>query len=366
MKPELKKLFPLTCIAALFFVPSLGFSGEQLRIAATQDEIIVRVRQMGDHATASNVWSEVMKLKSASQFEKIKLVEKINTEPARSTLLEMAMGNYIDKESIAAARAADAYVRLLNDKNMATNLLKSTNRDVLFSALAALEGCKVDEDIMKQLIPKLESDDIDVRISILSVIFHSQTPLTEKSIQSVVDSMRSINGISGATNIIPVTLIDSCSGLRNFETQASRAYGAYIPILANAPDETLKKLTPMEPEEIRDVIVIARAKKKNSLLKEELKQIFHNSKLSGLRTAALSTFCLLATKNDLPFLQDIASKDSSGFEPFGQIKDYLESYGFSSEKYFPFRKLAQKYLWKIAPTHSGPATPEESGYPSIF
>ena len=342
---------------------------ESSTTVTNQDAIIARVKAMGDSASADDVMREVSKMPGASEYDRIHLIEKINTGTARRTLLSLALRQRSDS---SGRIAADAYVRVLPDKGSATNLLQSTDRMVLFSALLGLQDCKVDDDLWRQLKPLLESRDIEIRFRVFDVVNlnASRIPFTEDMLKAVVDSMRSIEHLPGATNIMPVSQIQFMSGLRNFETKASQAYAGYAGALAftRNPKEALEKLTPVEAGNIRDAILIARAHKMDASLKPEMQRIFRESSLSGLRRRALIAFGNMATKDDLPFLRDIAANDSSYFQPYGELiaKLDIEGEAISTYKYYPFRKLAQRFVWKLAPTHSGRATPEEGGYPSLF
>ena len=339
---------------------------EQSTPVVDEAQIIARVKAMGDGATVDDVMREVSKLPKkskespANDYEKVRLIEKINTDAAQRALFEIAMGRRKDNDCHVAA--VNSYVRVLPDKRSATNLLQSMDAAVLHSALLGLQGCKVDDDLMEWIKPRLLSSDIHIRVSAINVIAASSEPCAERIVGMVVDSMRNLEHFSGATNIIPVSLIyANFSGLFNFETELSRAHAIYAAKLAAFPAGSLEKFTPTEAGNIRDAVLIARAKQMDALLKPEMKRIFQESPLASLRAMALKAFGNIATQADLPFLRDIVANDPSYFKAFGEIRGRLEVENLSTEKCYPFRQIAQRFIWKLAPTHSGQATPAQSG-----
>ncbi|MEI7809274.1 MAG: hypothetical protein WCJ07_12395 [Verrucomicrobiota bacterium] len=357
---------------SLLYVVALGLllhsvaRCEQSAPVVDEAQIIARVKAMGDGATVDDVLREVSKMPGAGEYDKIHLIEKINTGAARQALLSLTLRQRSDS---ADGIAADAYVRILPDKRGATNLLQSTDKAVLNSALSGLQGCKVDDDLVKLAKAFLESKNGDMRHWAVDVLIRSPQPLKEEMLVAVVDSMRNIETLPGVTNV--VGLSGSFFGaVRNFESKASYEYASYVSGLAstNTSKEMLEKLTPTKAGNMRDVLLIARAKKMDATLKPEMQRVFKESPLNGLRALALKVFCEMATEDDLPFLRDIANNDPACFEPYGE---FISQLGLAEEeirnyKYYPFRRLAKKYVWELAPTHTGRGTPEETGYPSLF
>ncbi|MEI6077738.1 MAG: hypothetical protein WCS94_19305, partial [Verrucomicrobiota bacterium] len=330
-------------------------------------QIIARVKAMGDGATVDDVMREVSKLPKKSNesppndYEKVRLIEKINTDAARRALFELAVR--IRKDNDCYEAAAAAYVRILPDKRGATNLLQSTDRFVLSSAFRGLQGCKVDDDLWRQLKPLLASQDINIRLSVFGVLNSSPTPVPENMIRAVVDSSAGFDQMPDAQKVI---LIPTASESGYQDTKSGMAYASFAHMLGRWKDaslEMLAKWTPTEAGNFRDAMLIARALKKDDSLKPELQRIICESSLPSLRVAALWAFANLATKDDLPFLQHVAANDSWVVVPRGQIFYKLESLKLPTDNYYPnfpgdFQKSQQNrwfpvFVWLQSPVRHG-------------
>ena len=91
-KKRMKKSMSLVSVLSLMLSFPHGARGQQSTTLVNQDKIIARVQAMGDGASVDQVMSEAYKATGANYYERIQLIAKINTAPARQALLEVALG----------------------------------------------------------------------------------------------------------------------------------------------------------------------------------------------------------------------------------------------------------------------------------
>ena len=93
----------------------------------------------------------------------VRVLEGIRSAEARDLLLQISLGHALGSKAALEQWAASAYLRTLDDKKHATELLPSRRSGVQNVALLALKGQPIDASLWSNLLKLISSEEMAVR-----------------------------------------------------------------------------------------------------------------------------------------------------------------------------------------------------------
>jgi len=280
---------------------------------------------------------EYFRHKSA-KFEKeaVLVLKEIGTSGAQEVLLNMALGQ--GKFGSPDRWAARNYIEAVKNKADIRKLLVSKSPDILSDALLALKGQPIDEQLLKQLEELLESNDYFVRLNAAMVI--GQDPgekYSEQKVSAIINAIDKAEKWPEAHQQFP--------GYLSYGTIADHMYFRLIDALGTMKglDVHLQDVSNETKGKTHWCILIARAQRGDSSVKDKMYEIIRNSNAGLLRSSAVWSLGRIGTLDDLPFLQEVAKTDPLQVPaPQGSLPDPVTRK--RPDKIYPVRKQAQQTI----------------------
>lgn len=299
------------------------------------------LKQIGDSGIEA-VMVKFRSLRSQDKHNAIIALKEYGSEKALEALLQIAMGEHGNEKTEWAARN---YVKVLKTKSGSRKLLASKDPEIQHVGLLAIKGEPISQELLEDLKKLLQSERLNIRRATANVIKDAPAYSDPKDLSaSLVESIKTIDSLPNADRMI------SMAGSGRIWTDAGYTYRCMAWALSDmkmSDAGVLESLTPAEPGNPQDCVLIARAWLGDVSIKHELKRIVQGSKMTALRAYALAAFSVVGTADDSEFLRKIAETDPLAVEPKGMQREYLEMQGKSTDKIYPIRMQAGELIKQI-------------------
>lgn len=225
----------------------------------------------------------------------------VGSEEAKTALLKIAQNKQYTDSYTLGDRVAKAYMHLAKDSTEIAQLFSSAQPRVVDAGLGGIRGCALTAPAVESL-GKLLNSTSSWRHYHVSSAFAQDTSSenTERKIELLLVNSSRLDHLEDAEKVIM-----ACSGYE-------LAYGGYLDALSNMPDADpflLKSLGQSVPQRQRQMIVMALGRRRRPVVRPELLQIIKTEDDGFIRWTAVESLRYIATKEDMPLLQELAAND---------------------------------------------------------
>ena len=289
--------------------------------------------------------------------DSITAITKVQTPAAHAALWQMALGGGNGSQA-----AAYTLIKRMTNKTEAVKLLASKSQEVQAIALRSMVGSPLDRTSWALVKEVLVSDSLEVRRDAACVAGNDsgkQVSALEKA-QVLIQAMTGLESLPGAKEQVGYEdLICTQSEITHFEFAQ-----ALLSRRLDLNPEMLRLSTPREPGTMRDFLLIARARRGEDAVKEELRRIVRQAVSPLLRLQVILALTLAGTAEDVPVLEEVAQDDPAVVRNW-LPHTYVSPADGIPKDYYPLRERAKQAI-KAIQTHTGepPGTNSPSGKPS--
>ena len=340
-------------ISGLVEILCMPKSEENVR-RAELDKAIVDLEAMGDEAVAAIMGhGEWNRMNRAFQHRAVGVLTRIGTSKAQQGLLDIALGRGPVKGQ-GSNWAARNYVKVIKNRGDAKKLLTSKRPDVLCTALKAIEGLSVDADSLGQLENLLKSKRYYLCFRVAAVMgADPETTYVQEKVSAIVRTLKAVEQFPDVNKPFPNPLAVG--------TIADHMYFRLSDALSlmKGADGYLRDISNTLKGKAYWCLTMARARRGDSSVKSELYRIVRDKSAGMLRCYAVRSLGPIGTSEDLPFLRELAEKDSLAVD-MPHRGDTTAGQEEQPRKVYPVRSAAKeaiRYIEKlISRFGSNPAT----------
>jgi hypothetical protein len=272
----------------------------------------------------------------------VQILQRLRTPKARSTLLNIALGRSAEDLPSMKQWASAAYLRTTQDHADVIKLLGSNEPGVLGNGLRALKGVKVDEALLKRLVElttiKVTAEPMSQEnVRLLAAAVLAADPRGKFPSQKVNAILAAIKEVADLPHAQKIQWHSSF-------TYAESSYFQYLRCLSEMPgaDEILRQATGEAPPLVRDILVIARARRGDATSRKDLQRILDDQQAGIRRAWAVRALGVIGHQNDLPILRKLAASDPLERDRGGDVGPPGRSNTF-----FPVREAAQEVIRQL-------------------
>ena len=227
----------------------------------------------------------------------------VGSEEAKTALLKIAQNKQYTDSYTLGDRVAKAYMHLAKDSTEIAQLFSSAQPRVVDAALGGIRGCALTAPAVEAL-GKLLNSTSSWRHYHVSSAFAQDTSSenTERKVDLLLASFSRLDNLEDGDKVNPQF------GFTGYEL----AYGGYLGALRTMPDADpflLKSLGQSVPQRQRQMIVMALGRRRRPVVRPELLQIIKTEDDGFIRWTAVESLRYIATKEDMPLLQELAAND---------------------------------------------------------
>ena len=268
-----------------------------------RDRAVAVLAQHGDDAVAEierQIIDGEVNLGYGWGHNVVRVLEAINSEKSRALLRRMALGEFGKGNEAWAARRLIAC-----DRSEASNLLTSTNSEVLVDAIIAMRGQPIDEKLLALLKKSLSHKEHRTRC------LAAQTLTAGTSGELAIEALYAI-GVAMNT-VADMPEIDVLSRQRDGleSTLGERHYLDYVRALAKAQveDNMIHELTNQLHGRAKDSAFLALARRGDKSVWEEMIRLIQDEHAGLFRSWAARALGDIGTYEDWSFLRTLAEND---------------------------------------------------------
>ena len=262
----------------------------------------------------------------------VQIFERLKTPKAQSVLLDVALGRSAEDLSSMKSWAARAYIATLDDKSATRKLLASDDASVQNAALLAVQGTEVDEALLDRLEELLRQQPhaMAVRHAAVAVMAGDPTGrFTARKVAAIVEA------ISDVPNMPDRDKVDFIGNWTMAEISYHRYLGSLSELKGEDADAALRDATAQAKAVARDLLVIARARRGDRTVREEVRRALGDQNAGMMRAWAARSLPAIGTPDDLDLLRDVAKTDPLERERGGDVGPP------DGQKVFPVRDAAR-------------------------
>jgi len=258
----------------------------------------------------------------------VRVLGAIDTEKARTLLRRMALGEFCDVD-INKAWAAQKLIAY--DRGEASNLLASTDPEVIVDALNVMEGQPIDDKLMVLLKKCLDNKELEQRLAVedmtatqreltilnlrlaqrstaMFMAAGTTGELANEAVEAIGKALSAVADLPEVDALLP--LPSKHPGTEH--TLGEQYYYAYAGALAsaNVDDQTLHDLAKQLHGRAKDAVILALAWRSDKSVHEDLVKVVQDVQAGLLRAWAVRALGEISTQDDLPFLRTLAENDT--------------------------------------------------------
>jgi hypothetical protein len=277
----------------------------------------------------------------AYRHRAVQILQRLRTEKARGTLLDIALGRSAEHLPSMKQWASAAYIRTMKDKAGARTLLASDDPGVLNNALLAIKGIEVDKALFErllELIARKEKEPVSQR-----AIRHAAAAVMAadpggKFIPQKVDAI--LAALADVANMPDASKVY----WPGYYTHAEASYHHYLNCLCQmkGADAALRQATGRAAGVAREILVIARAQRGDATVRQDIHRILEDRQAGIRRAWAARGLAAIGTREDLPILKKVAASDPLEREQGGDVGP-----PDAKRTFFPVRGAAQDAVRQI-------------------
>jgi hypothetical protein len=226
----------------------------------------------------------------------------VGSERSKAALLKIAQNRQYTDSYALGDRVAKAYMHLAKDSTEIAQLFSSRQPRVVDAALGGIAGCALTATAVESLGQLLNSRS-SWRHYHVSAAFKQDMSRenTERKVELLLANFSRLDHLEDAEKVDPQM------GFTGYE----EAYGSYLSALGNMPgtDPFLLKSLGSVTQRQRQMIVMALGQRRNPVVRTELLQIVKRENDGFIRWKAVDSLRYIATKADIPLLQELAAND---------------------------------------------------------
>lgn len=244
-----------------------------------------------------------------------------------------------------ASYAASAYCAKLTNKANAAVLLESENEGIRDLALARMIGCEIDTSIWEKLKTVLASGTARQMGLVAAIAHHDPGGMSANEKASVlIKGFQRLEFAAGAKKRI-------VGGEWNMVlTESEIAWGRFaraLMSLRGLETQVLMDLTPKDPGNLRDCVLIARRYRGDSTVNENMHRIVLQNPLVSIRSLGISTIAGSGRPEDIPALRRVAEGDPAVISNYSPHIPRSEE-DMTPRVFYPLRTKATEGINRIS------------------
>jgi hypothetical protein len=225
----------------------------------------------------------------------------VGSEEAKTALLKIAQNRQYTDSYALGDRVAKAYMHLAQDSTEIAQLFSSAQPRVVDAGLGGIRGCALTSPAVEALGKLLNSTSSRRHYNVSIAFTQDLSPEnTKRKTELLLVNFSRLDHLEDAEKVIM-----ACSGYE-------LAYGGYLDALRNMPNADpflLKSLGQSVTKRQRQMIVMALGRRRHPVIRPELLQIVKTEDDGFIRWKAVESLRYIATKEDMPLLQELAAND---------------------------------------------------------
>lgn len=258
----------------------------------------------------------------------------VGTEQAKAALLRIAQDTQHTNSYLLGDRVAKAYMQLAKDSSEIGQLFSSKQPRVVDAGLVGIAGCPLTASAVEALGQLLNSTSSwrHHRVAVAFTLDMSPENAARK-VELLIAGLPRLDHLEDGEKVGPET------GLTGHEL----AYCSYLSALENMPggDPVLLERLSSAQGQQRQMIVMALGRRRHPAIRGELLQIVKTEDDGFIRWRAIESLRYIATEEDIPLLQELASND-----PYTRTHSahYISHRPNQPTTYYPVREAAKELV----------------------
>lgn len=264
----------------------------------------------------------------------VRVLERVNSEKSRALLKKLALGEIQVPQANLQSWAAGALLRC--DKSQARSLLASRTDEVLETALIGLREAEIDEALMKELRPHIQSANSHTRF--LAALAISRGSPAELAWPSILEAIRKVEEIPN------LDAMDPSSGYHSDQLTTREAnLFQFISVLGQVKvsEAVIREASKGLSGRTRDILLLGLAFRGDASVHDDIVRIAHDPDAGLFRGLAASSLEKIGTPEDLPLLRKLVESDPLVREGGGMVR--LTGGGAN----YPVRRMAKQAVGTI-------------------